>query len=114
MHVAAIIAAGGRGVRLGADRPKQFLEIQGRSILELSVKALAASDRIDEIVVALPEDHLDAGAKSFQGQIKQPLHLVAGGAAPPGFGRERVCEDVGAGGCHRDSRRRAAVRHHAM
>ena len=79
MYVAAIIAAGGRGVRLGADRPKQFLEIQGSSILELSIKALAASDRIDEIVVALPEDHLDAVAQSFQGQIKQPLHFVAGG-----------------------------------
>ena len=79
MYVAAIIAAGGRGVRLGADRPKQFLEIQGRSILELSIKALAASDRIDEIVVALPEDHLDAVARAFEGRIKQPLHFVAGG-----------------------------------
>jgi 2-C-methyl-D-erythritol 4-phosphate cytidylyltransferase/2-C-methyl-D-erythritol 2,4-cyclodiphosphate synthase len=80
MYVAAIIAAGGRGVRLGADRPKQFLEIQGSSILELSIKALAASDRIDEIVVALPEDHLEAVARSFEGQIRQPLHFVAGGA----------------------------------
>src|SRR5687767_1161873 len=79
MYVAAIIAAGGRGVRLGADRPKQFLEIQGSSILELSIKALAASERIDEIVVAVPEDHLEAVARSFQGQITQPLHFVAGG-----------------------------------
>ena len=53
MHVAAIIAAGGRGLRLGAGRPKQFLEIGGRSILEMSLAALAASDRISEIVVAL-------------------------------------------------------------
>ena len=44
MHVAAIIAAGGRGVRLGADRPKQFLELGGRSILDLSIDALVASD----------------------------------------------------------------------
>jgi 2-C-methyl-D-erythritol 4-phosphate cytidylyltransferase / 2-C-methyl-D-erythritol 2,4-cyclodiphosphate synthase len=80
MYVAAIIAAGGRGVRLGADRPKQFLEIGGRSILEMSVAALAASDRIDEIIVALPEDHLDAVAKSFKGTIATPLHFVAGGA----------------------------------
>jgi 2-C-methyl-D-erythritol 4-phosphate cytidylyltransferase/2-C-methyl-D-erythritol 2,4-cyclodiphosphate synthase len=79
MYVAAIIAAGGRGVRLGADRPKQFLQIQGSSLLELTVKVLAASNRIDEIVVALPEDHLDAVGRSFEGQIKQPLHFVAGG-----------------------------------
>ena len=69
MHVAAIIAAGGRGVRFGADRPKQFLDIGGRSILELSVAALAASDRIQEIVVALPEDHVDAGAKALREAI---------------------------------------------
>ncbi|MEO7134830.1 MAG: 2-C-methyl-D-erythritol 4-phosphate cytidylyltransferase [Vicinamibacterales bacterium] len=79
MYVAAIIAAGGRGVRLGADRPKQFLEIQGRSILELSIKALAASDRIDEIIVALPEDQLDVVARSFEGLVEKPLHFVAGG-----------------------------------
>lgn len=80
MHVAAIIAAGGRGVRFGADRPKQFLDIGGRSILELSVAALAASDRIQEIVVALPEEHVDAGSKALRQSIGRPIAVVAGGA----------------------------------
>ena len=80
MHVAAIIAAGGRGVRLGADRPKQFLEIDGRSILDLSLSALAASDRIDEIVVAVPQDHLDATTAAWAAGAGKPLHFVAGGA----------------------------------
>jgi 2-C-methyl-D-erythritol 4-phosphate cytidylyltransferase/2-C-methyl-D-erythritol 2,4-cyclodiphosphate synthase len=80
MHVAAIIAAGGRGSRLGADRPKQFLEIGGRSILQMSVAALAASDRITEIVIALPDDHLEAVSQSFKGSITTPLHFVSGGA----------------------------------
>jgi 2-C-methyl-D-erythritol 4-phosphate cytidylyltransferase/2-C-methyl-D-erythritol 2,4-cyclodiphosphate synthase len=80
MPVAAIIAAGGRGVRLGADRPKQFLDIGGRSILELSVAALAASDRIQEIVVALPQDHVDAGTKALKAAIGRPVTVVAGGA----------------------------------
>jgi 2-C-methyl-D-erythritol 4-phosphate cytidylyltransferase / 2-C-methyl-D-erythritol 2,4-cyclodiphosphate synthase len=79
MHVAAIIAAGGRGARLGADRPKQFLDLGGRSILELSVAALAASDRIQEIVVALPAEHVDAGAKALKAAIKRPVIVVAGG-----------------------------------
>jgi 2-C-methyl-D-erythritol 4-phosphate cytidylyltransferase/2-C-methyl-D-erythritol 2,4-cyclodiphosphate synthase len=79
MYVAAIIAAGGRGARLGADRPKQFLDIGGRSILELSVAALAASDRIQEIVVALPQDHVDAGTKALKAAIARPVTVVAGG-----------------------------------
>src|SRR5688572_27609824 len=80
MHVSAIIAAGGRGARLGADRPKQFLEIGGRSILELSVAALAASDRITQIIVAMPEEHLAAEGKSLSAAIGRPITVVAGGA----------------------------------
>jgi 2-C-methyl-D-erythritol 4-phosphate cytidylyltransferase / 2-C-methyl-D-erythritol 2,4-cyclodiphosphate synthase len=79
MHVTALIAAGGRGVRLGADRPKQFLEIGGRSILETSVAALAASERISEIVVALPPEHLVDAGKGWR-SIPTPITFVAGGA----------------------------------
>ena len=110
MHVAAIIAAGGRGVRFGADRPKQFLDIGGRSILELSVAALAASDRIDEIVVALPDDHVDAGGESASREsIGRPISFVGRRCPPAGFGRERVCQDLAGRRHHRDSRRGAAV-----
>ena len=80
MNVAAIIAAGGRGVRLGADRPKQFLDIGGRSILELSIAALAASDRINEIVIALPEEFLNAESKVLKAASARPLTFVSGGA----------------------------------
>jgi 2-C-methyl-D-erythritol 4-phosphate cytidylyltransferase/2-C-methyl-D-erythritol 2,4-cyclodiphosphate synthase len=80
MHVAAIIAAGGRGLRLGADRPKQFLELGGRSILDLSIDALAASPRIQEIVVAVPPEHLAAVSASRAGATGTPVTFVAGGA----------------------------------
>ena len=79
MHVAAIIAAGGRGVRLGAGCPKQFLEIGGRSILDLSLHALASSDRIDEIVVALPHEYVAETAQSWHGRSAKPLVFVDGG-----------------------------------
>lgn len=80
MHVAAIIAAGGRGVRLGAGRPKQFLDLGGRSILDLSIDALAASGRVDEIVVAVPEDHLAAARESWPNGGRPPVAFVVGGA----------------------------------
>ena len=113
MHVAAIIAAGGRGVRFGADRPKQFLDIGGRSILELSVAALAANDRIDEIVVALPDEHVDAGGESVAGRDRPADRVCRRRRPPPGFGRERVCEDLARSRRHRDSRCGAAVCHRA-
>jgi 2-C-methyl-D-erythritol 4-phosphate cytidylyltransferase/2-C-methyl-D-erythritol 2,4-cyclodiphosphate synthase len=57
--VSALIAAGGRGVRLGADRPKQFLEIGGRSILERSIERFVSHADVAEVVVALPGEYLD-------------------------------------------------------
>ena len=80
MFVSAIVAAGGRGLRLGADQPKQFLEIGGRSILEMSIEALAASGHINEIVVALPEEHLHQSMSFSKFSGAPSISFVAGGA----------------------------------
>ena len=54
MHVTAIIAAGGRGSRLGSPEPKQLLSVAGRPILQRSVDAFALHPRVSEVIVALP------------------------------------------------------------
>jgi 2-C-methyl-D-erythritol 4-phosphate cytidylyltransferase/2-C-methyl-D-erythritol 2,4-cyclodiphosphate synthase len=79
MKVAAIIAAGGRGERLGAGVPKQFLAIGGVSILRRSVELFAGHERIDEIVVVLPPD-LASGPPDDLPALDKPLLIVAGGA----------------------------------
>ncbi|MGH9384955.1 MAG: 2-C-methyl-D-erythritol 2,4-cyclodiphosphate synthase [Vicinamibacterales bacterium] len=79
MFVSAIIAAGGRGARLGAERPKQFLEIDGRTMLDLSVTAVAESRHIHEIVVAVPAEHLPATASTWSDRFALPVTVVAGG-----------------------------------
>lgn len=79
MFVSAIIAAGGRGVRVGADRPKQFLEIGGRSILDLSVNALADSGCVHEIVVAVPVEQVPGTALALSDRFALPITVVAGG-----------------------------------
>jgi 2-C-methyl-D-erythritol 4-phosphate cytidylyltransferase len=47
------LVAAGSGSRLGADRPKAFVEVAGRPMIDWSVDALRAAG-IEEIVVALP------------------------------------------------------------
>jgi 2-C-methyl-D-erythritol 4-phosphate cytidylyltransferase len=49
----ALLVAAGSGERLGAVRPKAFVVLAGRPMLEWSVEALVAAG-IEEIVVALP------------------------------------------------------------
>ena len=78
-RIVAIIAAGGRGSRLGAGTPKQFLAIGDRTILERSVAMFASHPRVAEIVVALPSDRLD-GPSPFSAVFEKPVRLVAGGA----------------------------------
>jgi 2-C-methyl-D-erythritol 4-phosphate cytidylyltransferase len=55
VSVWAIVAAAGRGDRLGLDRPKAFAALRGRPLLAESLERLDATDWIDAIVVAAPE-----------------------------------------------------------
>ncbi len=50
----ALIVAAGRGERLGAARPKAFVELAGRPLVQWSVQALREVPAIEQIVVALP------------------------------------------------------------
>ncbi len=50
---AALLLAAGSGERLGVGRPKAFVELAGRPMLEWSLVALAAAG-VTDIVVALP------------------------------------------------------------
>jgi 2-C-methyl-D-erythritol 4-phosphate cytidylyltransferase/2-C-methyl-D-erythritol 2,4-cyclodiphosphate synthase len=77
MHVTAIIAAGGTGSRLGADMPKQFLDLGGRPILEHSVRALADHPRVSELIVALPLESADPPPSWLAACAK--VRVVAGG-----------------------------------
>src|SRR5919197_4166252 len=54
VSVWAVVAAAGRGERLGADRPKAFARLGDRPLLAESLERLDGSDWIDAVVVAAP------------------------------------------------------------
>jgi 2-C-methyl-D-erythritol 4-phosphate cytidylyltransferase len=56
MSVWAILAAAGGGVRLGLDRPKAFAPLNERPLIAESLERLDASEWIEGIVVAAPQD----------------------------------------------------------
>ena len=56
MSVWAVLAAAGRGERLGSDRPKAFARLGGRPLLAESLERLEESGWIDAIVIAAPPD----------------------------------------------------------
>ena len=79
MWVSAILAAGGRGTRMGAQVPKQLLTIGGRTILQRSFDTLEAHPDISEIVVALPSE-LASAPPPFLKSSRMKVQIADGGA----------------------------------
>lgn len=52
----AVILAGGRGVRMGASLPKQFLELKGKPILRHTIERFLEYDGTMEMILVLPSD----------------------------------------------------------
>ena len=80
MNVAIVVAAG-KGTRLGAGRPKQFLELGGVPVIVHTLKQFERSQKISEVITVLPAEET-AGFESLaqQFQLAKAKHAVAGGA----------------------------------
>jgi len=76
----AIIVAGGKGVRMGSALPKQFLPLNGETLLYYSVRAFLDAFPDINLVLVLPEDHLSYTQmllEAFTERIE--LTIVTGG-----------------------------------
>ena len=78
MFVSAILAAAGRGTRLGSATPKQMLALGERTILQRSFDIVEAHDGIDEIVIALPPA-LASAPPPYLISSRKPVRIVDGG-----------------------------------
>ena len=78
----AILVAGGSGLRMGADRPKQFLLLRGEPVLLHTLRRFAEPALgVAQLVVVLPFDQLDFWQKlAAEHGVTIPHTLVAGGA----------------------------------
>ena len=85
MAVALLVAAGS-GERLGAGRPKAFVVLAGRPMLEWSLDALRAAG-VSDIVVALPpgSEAPDGCIGVTGGATRSASVRAALAAAPPGL-----------------------------
>lgn len=54
-----IIVAGGKGLRMGTDIPKQFLEVGGKPILMHTIERFASYDEKLQIILVLPHEQQD-------------------------------------------------------
>lgn len=80
MKNVAIILAAGTGSRMGEGCPKQFLRLNGRTVVEYSVDAFERCNAIDEIAVVMHPDHMQRMLQiSKVNNWTKLQHILAGG-----------------------------------
>jgi 2-C-methyl-D-erythritol 4-phosphate cytidylyltransferase len=80
MKKTAIIVAGGTGQRMGTALPKQFLAIEGKSILLHTLGQFATAFSDINFIIVLPAGYLQQGHDLISGSgLVQSFQLVAGG-----------------------------------
>ncbi|MFI3279122.1 MAG: 2-C-methyl-D-erythritol 4-phosphate cytidylyltransferase [Rikenellaceae bacterium] len=57
--IGVVIVAGGKGVRMGGDMPKQFRILGQSPVLAHSINAMSTALKPTEIVVVLPKEHIE-------------------------------------------------------
>src|SRR6202041_799226 len=79
-RVAAIIPAAGLGTRMGAEMPKQFLELDGTPLVIFTLRRLAACSAItDFFVYTRADDVVSLQDKVAKAALGRPARVVHGG-----------------------------------
>lgn len=77
----AIIPAAGLGVRMGGNRPKQFLDLDGKPILAITLTPFELCNEVDAIIVVTPKSDVEYCQEEIIKRYKltKVIKVVAGG-----------------------------------
>ena len=90
MRKYVVVVAGGKGLRMGGDIPKQFIPVGGRPVLMRTLEAFHAYDAGMELILVLPaaqQDYWRDLCREYRFDV--PCRLADGG--------ERSCTQVRGG-----------------
>jgi len=78
--ISAVVPAAGLGKRMGGDKKKQFLEINGIPVIVYTLRKLSESPVIDEIIAVTGKDDIDLLKKIVaEYEIKKISAIESGG-----------------------------------
>lgn len=98
----ALIVAGGKGLRMGGELPKQFLPIGGKPVLMRTLEAFYAYNPEIHIILVLPHSQQSYWTELCAEHSFSLPHTVAdGGETSLPFGKEWIglCYYSGIGWC---------------
>ena len=72
--ICAIILAAGDSSRFNSQTPKQFLQLNGRLLLDYPIQTFAYCDEVDQLIIVVPEDKVNTIQETYSHH-----HVVSGG-----------------------------------
>jgi 2-C-methyl-D-erythritol 4-phosphate cytidylyltransferase len=79
-RIACILPAAGLGTRMGAETPKQFLELDGVPIVLFTLRRLAACEAITDFFIATrPDDVASLEERIAREKLGRPVKVLRGG-----------------------------------
>ncbi len=82
MSLCAIIAGGGRGVRMATAVNKQFLEINNKPIFAFTIEKITSCSLVDAIILVVPKEWINFVSSSIVAKyhFSKVSKIIAGGA----------------------------------
>ena len=80
--LALVVVAAGQGQRLGAGKPKAFVDLVGRPLLTHAIESIIALPDLAQLIIAVPETHLVEAAElgaDLIGDLEISFEVVLGG-----------------------------------
>jgi 2-C-methyl-D-erythritol 4-phosphate cytidylyltransferase / 2-C-methyl-D-erythritol 2,4-cyclodiphosphate synthase len=80
--LALVVVAAGQGQRLGAGKPKAFVDLVGRPLLTHAIESIIALPDLAQLIIAVPESHLVEAAEigaELIGDLDISFEVVLGG-----------------------------------
>lgn len=72
----AILLAAGKGTRMNSTIPKQFLEIQGKSLIQRNIDTFSSVPKISLIILVLPKEYINKAQDLYK---QNNIVIIPGG-----------------------------------
>jgi len=76
-NIWVVVPAAGVGRRMGSETPKQYLQLNDKTVIEHTLRVFDLHDAISEVVVVISKE--DEFWPSLDIKISKPLHIADGG-----------------------------------
>ena len=74
--ICSIILAAGNSSRFNSQTPKQFLQLNGRLLLDYPIQTFSKCDEVDQLIIVVPEEKVNVIQEAYPTIMLSPAGKV--------------------------------------